>query len=304
MQQAAQSRTEQFQNEADIRKAQAQINALFDFGKLLDPTWQGTAVPVPASGSPYPNGQAPSYAPPTTGTGGVGGGNSGDPRPRGWPRNDGNGGNSNQPGDVGYDVLRDREGNAYGYNYRTDTVQNPFAWKPGTTQGFNGNFYDGYRTRFVDYYAPQIQRQFTDARDQLAFALARAGLSRSSVAANRGGKLATDLEVQNAGLGQRAQGAVNDLRSGVENARSDLLRMAESASDPSSVANVALARSATLASPAVNYSPLGDLFSGIASGIGSAVQGLRTADLYRTLGSVYGAPGTTGGTGSYSYVQR
>lgn len=167
----------------------------------------------------------------------------------------------------------------------------PIWNKTGTA--FDQAFFDKRRQTSLDYYVPQLADQFQKARDSMGFALARAGLSRSTVAGTKFNDLQNEYNVQNQQIAGKAEGDVNQLRSQVEDARSGLMSSLSATADPESTANQALGRAQVLASAPVNYSPLGDIFSGITGTVGAAAQGYQNAQTTALLNNAMGVGGTT-----------
>ena len=168
------------------------------------------------------------------------------------------------------------------------TGATPTWEKTGTA--FNDAFYDARRQSFLDYYAPQLQRQFSDARDQLGFALARAGLSRSSTAIDKSSRLSESYNTENTALASRAEKSVSDLKNNVADQRATLLGQLEASSDPGATANLATGRQQVLAQSPIEYSPLSDAFAGATGAVGSYATGLRQKRLFDALGSYSAVP--------------
>lgn len=154
--------------------------------------------------------------------------------------------------------------------------------------GFDEPFYESRRKSVMDYYQPDLTQQFDDARRNLEFALARAGITYSTEAGRQQGLLARQYENATADVGRRADQAVTDTRTQVENQRATLLNQLEATADPSAASNAALARSQTLRTAPVEYSPLGDVFAGVARGVGTAIQGYRNNQLYELAKGSFG----------------
>jgi hypothetical protein len=181
------------------------------------------------------------------------------------------------------------------YQQPVETITTPAVWAK-TQEPFDQKFYDQRRQAYIDNYTPQLAQQFADARNQLSFALARAGLLRSSVASDKVARLNADNAVQAGTIANKAEDSVSQLRTSVEDERANLINQLNVSADPAGTANLALARTQATASQPVSYSPLGDVFSGIASGIGNFVTGVRQRSI---LDSFNNATKQTGsGTGS------
>jgi hypothetical protein len=173
----------------------------------------------------------------------------------------------------------------------------PTTWDK-TAPAFDDAFYNQRRQAYIDNYTPQLADQFSKARNDMSFALARAGLTRSSAAADEFARLNEANTVQSATIANQAEGQVSDLRSKVEDQRANLVGQLQASADPGGTANLALARTQSMAAEPLTYSPLGDVFSGVASGIGNFVQGARQASLFKSLGIGTPAAATGSGVGS------
>jgi hypothetical protein len=124
---------------------------------------------------------------------------------------------------------------------------------------FDQPYYEGVGKAYQDYYAPQLDRQYQKARDQLTYSLADSGGMDSTAAGARFGDLTAEYGVQKQQVADRAIGAQQDLRGNVEQNRSELVRQLETGSGVESTAQTALARAGSLSAPP-QFSPLGDLF--------------------------------------------
>jgi hypothetical protein len=156
-------------------------------------------------------------------------------------------------------------------------------WDTGGT-AFDQKFYDNRKQAYLNNYMPQLGDQFKKARETMAYALARAGLTRSSVAADQYTDLDKTRQIQEGTLGAQAEADVTNLRGQVEDARTGLIHDLNASADPAGTANTALARTQQIAGTPVSYSPLGDIFSGVASGIGNFVTGVRQANVTNLAG--------------------
>lgn len=137
------------------------------------------------------------------------------------------------------------------------------------------------RTAMEGFYRPQLDQQFRDAKDSLAFSLARAGQLASSTAGRRQGDLANAFALQGAALeGDIAsdlastQQRMNQQRAGIESA----LR---ASGDASSAADSALNTAVSFRQDQPALSPLGPLFYGLGEGIGAYRQGQQVGQVRR-----------------------
>lgn len=158
------------------------------------------------------------------------------------------------------------------------TVKDPIYGE--RTGGFDQGFYDKFRQNFMDYYNPQLLQKFGDARDQLTYALARAGTLNSSLAADKAARLDAEYDVQRAGIVNQATGQENELKSRINSERSALVSQLNATGDADATANNASRVGLNLGQMQPNVSPLGDIFAGFASGIGQYLQGANNAAVY------------------------
>jgi hypothetical protein len=162
-------------------------------------------------------------------------------------------------------------------------VQTPASWQPGQP-AFDQGFYDRRQQAYVDQALPALTDQFTKARDNMAFALARAGLTRSSVAADQYSELTGKREQAAGEIGVRAATDANTLRSQVADNKSNLILGLQASADPAGASNQALARTQQLAGQPIGVDSLGDVFGAVGQGIGSFVSGVRQKQLYDRWG--------------------
>ena len=135
--------------------------------------------------------------------------------------------------------------------------------------GFDDNFYDARRAAYTGFYKPQLDDQFRSAQDQLTFSLARAGTLNSTMAADKQGELKNKYDVQNASIISQADGEAAALRQRINNEKSALVAQLNATGDADRVSNEALGRTQQMFHEKPAYSPIGDIFSGVAAGIGN-----------------------------------
>ena len=145
---------------------------------------------------------------------------------------------------------------------------------------FTDSYYDGIRDDYVDYYQPQLDRQLEDAREGLTFALARSGTLDSSIAAEKQADLTTHYNDNLASILSKAQNSAETQRRRVQGEKSSLVSLLNQTADADRVANEALARTKVLFNERPAYNPLGDLFGGLAAGVGNYLQHQRDRQLY------------------------
>lgn len=132
--------------------------------------------------------------------------------------------------------------------------------------GFDDDFYSGRTKSYLDYANPQLEDQFKDAQRELTLALARSNLLNSSARARRFADLKKDYDMQSRSIADKANQYGSKARSSVESAKSDLYSQNANIANPTLASQNAQARAMSLTElPA--YSPLGQLFAGVTSGI-------------------------------------
>lgn len=155
------------------------------------------------------------------------------------------------------------------------------------------DFYDGYRQSFLDYYTPQLEEQFSDARSQTLFDHVRKGTTRSSAYAERMADLFRDKSVNEAQIYNDADRRTAELRDRVASEKQGALELASYAEDPSMAATRALTEVNAVQNVSPNISPLGDIFQTAAMAYRSYQDakdrqsirsGLQTTNPYKSAG--------------------
>lgn len=131
---------------------------------------------------------------------------------------------------------------------------------------YDDDFYKKQTQNYLDYANPQIEDQFGDAMDELRFALARQGITRSSVAADRKAKAQKALDREQTASNLRAQKFSNDTLKAIEAARGEVLTDAGSLADADAAASLATTTAAANAAPPA-YEPLYDIFRDVTKGL-------------------------------------
>lgn len=135
-------------------------------------------------------------------------------------------------------------------------------------RNFDPAFYEGREDAYRDYATPQVDRQYRDASDDLAYHLARTGGLDSSTRATKEAELGElrDLERQKVESDALQQGT--DARTRVEDARTDLITVLQATGNAQGAAQGALNRAGALSRPE-SFSPLQDLFLRFTAGLGN-----------------------------------
>jgi hypothetical protein len=133
-------------------------------------------------------------------------------------------------------------------------------------------FFDRYRNGITDYYRPQIDKQYADAKRNLTFQLADAGTLRSTAAADSTAELARQNDSNIVSMNAKADSAVGDLRNQIASNKDTAINQLYSTEDPSIAANTALNGIANVQLAKPDLSPLANLFSTAAIGGANAVK--------------------------------
>lgn len=126
--------------------------------------------------------------------------------------------------------------------------------------GFDDNYYDGYKQSYLDYYNPQLDKQFGDTNRSLTYKLADRGVLESSVGAESIADLFKKYSDEKANVTGAATDAANTLKSKVQDTKTNLYSLNESASDPETVAAAAAGQASAIAQPQ-SYSPISNVFA-------------------------------------------
>ena len=139
---------------------------------------------------------------------------------------------------------------------------------------FDDTFYSDRKDKYLDFYQPQLDDQFGKAKDDLTFSLARAGTLNSSMAGQKQADLLKSYGTESAGLLSQAEGEISSQKSRLQSEKSALTSQLNATGNADQVSNEALSRSQNLFTEQPTYGTLGNLFSGVANGIGSYNQGV------------------------------
>lgn len=148
-------------------------------------------------------------------------------------------------------------------------------------KGFDDGFYKGFRDKQTAFYQPEVDKQFGDAKDQLTYALARAGTLNSTIAGDKQAKLKGAYDIQTASTLSQAEDATASLRGNVNNEKSSLVSLLNATGDADRAANEATARSQQIFQKTPSYNPLGDIFGGVTGAIGNYAAGAQNRAAYQ-----------------------
>lgn len=141
---------------------------------------------------------------------------------------------------------------------------------------FDPAYYDKFQKAYTDNYNPQVDKQFTDARQGVRYNLARKGTLDATAGQKAFGDLVDSYDEKRRQVASNALEATNKIRTAVEQNKSDLYNQNTASADPNLSAISAVGRAGSLSSPQA-YSPLGDLFSGLVNSTGSYLAGRNQA---------------------------
>jgi hypothetical protein len=151
--------------------------------------------------------------------------------------------------------------------------------------GFDDAFYNKYKQAVLDYYMPQVSKQYKDAGDELTYRLARSGNILSSAGNTATADLAEQNALNQANVRNQADTASGDLRTQVASEQNKAISQLYATENPEVAANTALSSVRDISLKQPDLSPLAGIFN-IASVGGANIlkgyQGGQLADAYKT----------------------
>lgn len=133
---------------------------------------------------------------------------------------------------------------------------------------FTPDYFNKFQNDYLGNYNPQVDEKYGYAQRDLRYNTARAGIQDSSGGLDAFSKLARGYDDQRRAVASNALEATNNVRTQVEQNKSDLYNQNQSAADPSLAAISAAGRAGSLSTPP-SFSPIGDVFAGL-TGAGTA----------------------------------
>ena len=125
---------------------------------------------------------------------------------------------------------------------------------------FTPKWFDQAATDYTNYATPQTMSQYQNTKNNLAYALARNGLTTSGAAATEGAALEKSKQQNLSTIANQAQNTENTLRTNVAAQKSNVVNELESSADPSAAAVQASSAVAGLSAPQA-FQPIGQMFS-------------------------------------------
>lgn len=169
-------------------------------------------------------------------------------------------------------------------------------------EDFDGGFFDKLRNTARDFYQPQFDDQFDDARRKLRFGLARSGNSLSSAGAESLGDLGRDRTLGLARVEDLSTNAVEKQREFLENQRQQMYSSAAAATDPKAAASQSINRSDFL-SQTPEFNPIGTLFEGVLNQAATYQQAENRGDRLGFGAFGFGGSSPSGPSGSSHSVK-
>lgn len=147
----------------------------------------------------------------------------------------------------------------------TQRVRNTFA------NQFTPEYYEKIRKNFDDFYLPQMENQYQDARQGLVYQLARSGLSDSSVRSDKYGELNEQMALAKQQMQVKGEDYIQQRKMDVQRAQSNVLAQLQQSADAEGAARDA-ADAALTTSQVQGYDPLGQLFTDATWGLATQAE--------------------------------
>jgi hypothetical protein len=130
----------------------------------------------------------------------------------------------------------------------------------GAFSQYDDDYYGGFKQDYLDYYRPQIEREFTNTRGKLFTGLLERGMGESTVGAGKIADLQRRRDEEHTNAANQATDAANALRAKVENEKTNLYTLNLASADPQAINARAIGSATALAAPQA-YSPIGQVFA-------------------------------------------
>ena len=132
---------------------------------------------------------------------------------------------------------------------------------------------DQRRGAMEGFYLPQLDKRFGDAKEDLTFALSRAGQLTSSVAGEKQADLSEAFGLERARIESDIAADLASTRGGMNQQRAAIEAALRSSGDATAASNAALAAATNFRQDQPTLNPIGDIFGGVAMNIGAARDG-------------------------------
>ena len=141
--------------------------------------------------------------------------------------------------------------------------------------GFDDAFYNKYKQSVLDYYQPQVDKQYADAKKQAVYGLGRSGNLISSAANDLNADLQRQNDINVAGIRNQADTAAGDLRSQVNTEEQKATSQLYATEDPEVAAQQSLASVRDISLQQPQMSPLSALFNVATIGGANVLKGYQ-----------------------------
>lgn len=161
----------------------------------------------------------------------------------------------------------------------------------GTERTFAGYqpYLDDRRQTMLDFYRPELERQYGDASDKLKYGLARSGQTLSTQGAEQYGNLTNQYDARQTEMLSAVDSDVAATRDRFEQTRNALEDMLLSTGDAARVANRSLTQLDKIYEETPTLNPLGDVFANLVSTYNQFGQGRTTGQ----VAGIYDRPSIT-----------
>ena len=140
---------------------------------------------------------------------------------------------------------------------------------------------DQRRAALEGFFNPQLANKFKSGKDELTFALARAGLLTSTTAGERQADLGEEFALQKSKILGDISSDLANTKSNMQAQRAAIEAGLRASGDQTAATNQALQAAVTFREDSPTFSPLGSIFASITEGIGSFRDGRDVAQIQR-----------------------
>lgn len=142
---------------------------------------------------------------------------------------------------------------------------------------------DQRRAAQEGYYLPQLDTEYAKAKDQTTFALARAGLLNSTAAGEKQADLGDAFALHRGKILGDIDSDIASTATRMQQSRAAIEAALRASGDASAATNQALASAVNFREDSPTLNPIGNIFYGLGTSIGSARDGYDVGKLRRAL---------------------
>lgn len=154
---------------------------------------------------------------------------------------------------------------------QSDIEQGTLRVRDTFANQFTPDYYEKIRKNFDDFYLPQMENQYQDARQGLVYQLARSGLSDSSVRSDKYGELNEQMALAKQQMQVKGEDYIQQRKTDVQRAQTNVLGQLQQSADAEGAARDA-ADAALTTSQVQGYDPLGQLFTDATWGLATQAE--------------------------------